>query len=171
METSKAPSGEAVAEAPQLPKLSLVEFRVYNRLADVMDQFVSTQHLPGQRHTNQQQHNGFRRTWKELYAASSTGKRPANISLRQFINTGLEFCHHLEMHHSIEESYLFPILAKKQPAFRKELELLTQHKQIHKGLDKFQEYLDACRSGERELRMEELKKLMDAFGGVLWEHL
>lgn len=57
------------------------------------------------------------------------------------------------------------------PAFRKELELLTQHKQIHIGLDQFQAYLEACVNGERELRMSELKALMDRFGSVLWNHL
>jgi len=84
---------------------------------------------------------------------------------------GLDFCHHLHVHHTIEEQHIFPVLAKKMPAFRKELELLTQHKQIHKGLDVFQAYLEACRNGEKELRLDEMKKIMDGFGKVLWEHL
>ncbi len=57
------------------------------------------------------------------------------------------------------------------PAFRKELELLTQHKEIHKGMDKMEAYLDDCKAGKRDLRMEELKEIMDSFGTVLWEHL
>jgi len=84
---------------------------------------------------------------------------------------GLEFCMHLETHHSIEERHIFPVLARKMPAFRKELELLTQHKQIHAGLEKLQEYLEQCKSGERELRLEQVKGNMDLFGKVLWEHL
>lgn len=75
------------------------------------------------------------------------------------------------MHHTIEEMHIFPVLAKKMPAFRKELELLTQHKQIHTGLDQFQAYLQDCTAGERELRLAELKSLMDKFGTVLWTHL
>jgi hemerythrin-like domain-containing protein len=75
------------------------------------------------------------------------------------------------MHHGIEEQHIFPILARKMPAFQKELELLTQHKEIHKGLDKLEEYLSQCSQGERELRMVELKKIMDGFGEVLWQHL
>lgn len=93
------------------------------------------------------------------------------MSIKQYLVAGQQFCHHLHVHHTIEEQHIFPVLAKKMPAFRKELELLTQHKQIHNGLEVFQAYLEACSSGERELRMEELKKLMDAFGGVLWAHL
>ena len=57
------------------------------------------------------------------------------------------------------------------PAFKKELQLLTQHKEIHKGLDKLEEYLGQCRSGEKELRLDEMKTVMDTFGTVLWQHL
>ena len=75
------------------------------------------------------------------------------------------------MHHGIEEQHIFPFLARKMPAFQEELHLLTQHKQIHQGLDLFEDYLKSCKKGERELRMEEMKGLMDTFGGVLWQHL
>jgi hemerythrin-like domain-containing protein len=93
------------------------------------------------------------------------------MSIRQFIQTGLQFCQHLETHHSIEEYHVFPILARKMPAFKQELQLLTQHKQIHAGLEKFEAYLEGCRAGEKELRLGELKTLMDTFGTVLWQHL
>jgi len=71
----------------------------------------------------------------------------------------------------IEEHHIFPTLAKKMPAFSRELELLTQHKMIHAGLDRFEEYLGQCRSGERELRLEEMKGVLETFGAVLWQHL
>jgi hemerythrin-like domain-containing protein len=106
-----------------------------------------------------------------MYKACETSKRPSGMSLRQFLSTGLEFCHHLTMHHTIEERHIFPVLAKKMPAFKKELELLSQHKQIHVGLEKFEDYLNKCRSGEHELRLEEMKVVMDGFGKVLWQHL
>lgn len=75
------------------------------------------------------------------------------------------------MHHTIEEQYIFPYLAERMPAFQQELELLTQHKQIHAGLEKFESYLEDCSSGKRELRLAELKELMDSFGEVLFAHL
>ena len=112
------------------------------------------------------------------------------MSIRQFLNNGSEFAHHLTMHHTIgmfspltahsidhlltkfvEEQHIFPVLAQKMPAFRKELELLTQHKQIHNGLDKFEAYIDDCKAGKRDMRMDELKDIMDTFGTVLWAHL
>ena len=57
------------------------------------------------------------------------------------------------------------------PAFKKELELLTQHKEIHKGMDKLEAYVNECKAGKRELRMEEMKEILDSFGKVLWAHL
>lgn len=93
------------------------------------------------------------------------------MSIRGFLSLGLQFRSQLEMHHGIEEAHIFPVLAKKMPAFKKELELLTQHKQIHKGLDAFGKYLDECNSGERELRLSEMREIMDGFGEVLWQHL
>lgn len=84
---------------------------------------------------------------------------------------GLQFCSQLDFHHSIEEQHIFPVLAKKTPVFRKELDLLRQHKQIHAGLEKLETYLERCRSGEEDMRGEEVHKLMEAFGAVLWKHL
>ena len=57
------------------------------------------------------------------------------------------------------------------PAFKQELQLLTQHKEIHNGLDKLEAYVDECKAGTKDLRMDELKEIMDSFGEVLWAHL
>lgn len=70
-----------------LAPLSRVDRDTYARMAETMEMF----------------HNSFRQTWKILYAACSSGTRPANMSIRQFLNIGCEFCHHLHMHHSIGE--------------------------------------------------------------------
>lgn len=57
------------------------------------------------------------------------------------------------------------------PLFQKQDLLVTQHKEIHAGLEKLEKYLADCRTGERELRLDELKVVMDGFGKVLWQHL
>ncbi|KAF1838076.1 hypothetical protein BDW02DRAFT_594952 [Decorospora gaudefroyi] len=142
-------------EEKPLPKLTPSEFRQYNRMAEHMDYF----------------HSHFRATWKVLYGACEAGRRPHNMPIRQFISTGQQFCHHLTVHHTIEEQHIFPVLAKKMSAFQKELDLLTQHKQIHNGLDKLETYLEACANGERDLRLGEMKEILDSFGEVLWQHL
>ena len=160
--------------AEALPPLSREDRNTYARMGTTMEWY----------------HNNFRNTWKVLYGACSSGKRPANMSIKQFLNTGSEFAHHLTMHHTIgippflmfairfrllmifvEEQHVFPVLAQRMPAFREELELLTQHKQIHDGLVKFETYIDDCKAGKRDVRMEELKEVMDSFGTVLWAHL
>ena len=93
------------------------------------------------------------------------------MSIRAYPNTADQFCHHLTVHHTIEEQHIFPVLARKMPKFRRELHLLSQHKEIHKGIDKIEEYIAHCKSGEKELRMEEMKEIMDSFGDTLWQHL
>jgi len=138
-----------------LPKLTPSEFRQYNAMADHMNYF----------------HTHFRTTWNVLYDACQANKRPKNMSIKQFVSLGQQFGHHLTMHHTIEEQHIFPVLAKKMSAFKKELELLSQHKQIHLGLEKLEKYLDECSNGESELRMMELKGILDGFGTVLWQHL
>lgn len=149
-----AAATDASTEKP-LPKLTPAEFRKYNAMAEHMDYF----------------HNHFRQTWNMMYKACETNKRPAGMSIRAFLSTAEQFCTQLTFHHRIEEQSIFPVLARKMPAFREELELLTQHKGIHEGLEKLEEYIAECRSGEKELRMSEFKAIMDSFGKVLWTHL
>lgn len=57
------------------------------------------------------------------------------------------------------------------PEFRQKKTLLAQHKKIRRGLDELEQYLEKCRSGEEDLELTEMKRLMDAFGEVLWTHL
>jgi hemerythrin-like domain-containing protein len=93
------------------------------------------------------------------------------MTLKQFMQVGLGLCDHLEAHHNIEEQYFFPLLAERMPVFRRNQELVRQHKVIHGGLDKLREYLSQCGNREREFRLEELKEIMDTFKDVLWTHL
>ena len=76
--------------AEALPALSSEDRDTYARMGTTMEWF----------------HNNFRNTWKLLYEACSSGKRPTNMSIRQFLNTGSEFAHHLTMHHTIGTPFL-----------------------------------------------------------------
>lgn len=161
-ETTK-PAAEEPRPEPEpakLPPLSPAEFRQYNRLADGMEQF----------------HAHFRHTWTVLWTAATTGKRPQGLSLRSLIAQGLQFVRGLEVHHGIEEQHIFPILARRMPEFKQgkgngAAELLRQHREIHKGMDLLQGYLQDCQSGERDLDMATLKSKMESWGDVLWKHL
>jgi hemerythrin-like domain-containing protein len=152
IEESAAPQQE------KLPKLSSKDFQIYNSMAEHMEYY----------------HNHFRQTWNMLYGACTNNKRPSSLSLKQFINSGLQFCSHLTTHHGIEEQYIFPLLATKMPEFKagaNAAELLRQHQAIHRGLDGLEEYLKKCKSGEIELDLKILKSKMDTWGEVLWKHL
>jgi hypothetical protein len=138
-----------------LPKLSASEFRTYNRLADMMDAY----------------HNHFRHTWNTLYRSCSNNARPSGVSIRQFLATALQLCRSLTMHHTIEETYVFPELATRMPIFEPNEHLIKQHELIHEGIERLEEFVKACLYGDRELRMEEMKGIMDGFGTVLWDHL
>jgi hypothetical protein len=48
------------------------------------------------------------------------------------------------------------------PEFRNDL--VGQHREIHLGLDKMDQYVQMCRTGEKELQLTHLKVLMDSFG-------
>ncbi|KAI5806824.1 hypothetical protein DFH27DRAFT_590594 [Peziza echinospora] len=156
--TNVASKSDPEASSPAvLPKLSAAEFRQYNSMAEHMEHF----------------HNHFRLTWNEIYDTAAgtptTNRKP--LSARQLIETGLRFLAQLTLHHSVEETYIFPRLAERMPAFQDNDELKTHHKRIHEGMEALEAYLKACKSGERDLRMGEIKGLMDSWREVLWTHL
>lgn len=156
LKDARAPKDNLVEEEEKkLPKLSASEFRQYNHMAEHMNYY----------------HNHFRHNWKTLYTACEANKRPSGLSIRQFVNMGLQFCSSLTMHHNIEEAHIFPVLARKMPAFQSEMEMKTAHKAIHAGLVRLEAWLEEVRGGERELNLKELKAIMDTFGTVLWQHL
>ncbi|KAH7142939.1 hypothetical protein B0J13DRAFT_476335, partial [Dactylonectria estremocensis] len=127
----------------------------FNRLANRMNSF----------------HEAFRRSWSTMYTACSSGTRPAGMSIRRFISIGLEFCENLENHHNIEENWFFPLLAERMPEFRRERELVAQHREIHAGLEALQSYLRSCLAAEVDFSLGKVKEILDSFGVVLWQHL
>ncbi|KAI2609198.1 hypothetical protein GGR54DRAFT_618819 [Hypoxylon sp. NC1633] len=151
--TAKEQGGEKQqkAEEPKLPPLKGADFRAYNRLAEHMDLF----------------HEHFRSAWNTLWAAACAGNSAARGKRgggRSVISEGLAFVSQLEVHHSIEETYVFPVLARRMPEFRADgkggknaAELLRQHREIHHGMEGFQKYLRACRDGEQDLDIDKLK--------------
>ncbi|KAI5860587.1 hypothetical protein GGS23DRAFT_580742 [Durotheca rogersii] len=160
---SKQP-GQKGEESETLKPLTPAEFRGFNRLAEHMDMF----------------HEHFRTTWNTLWAAACAGDGVTagrSPRARALIDEGLSFVTNLEMHHSIEEKHLFPVLARRMPDFQDAEdgggagELLRQHREIDEGMERFQQYLRACRDGEQELDMTTLKAHMETWGTVLWTHL
>ncbi|KIW13709.1 hypothetical protein PV08_08900 [Exophiala spinifera] len=143
---------ESTSEDPVLPPLSAADFRLFNRLAEEMEFY----------------HSMLRSTWDQVYAGTAPGSR---LKPSQLISLGLRFCQHLEVHHDIEEAHWFPVLGRKMAGFQARGFAKEQHKEMHKGLERLVPYLTGCRSGDRELRREEVREIMDSFAQVLWSHL
>jgi len=133
--------------------VSAAQTLIFNRLADQMDYY----------------HSILRNTWNELNAA--TALTAPSYSPAQLIRLGLHFCDHLKGHHDIEEKYWFPVLGKKMEGFQPGHFAREQHKEIHVGLDVLAGYLKDCKSGTTDLDRAEVRRIMDSFGGVLWNHL
>src|SRR5690554_4400865 len=103
-----------------------------------------------------------------MHTACTTNTRPRNMSIKQFLTTGLQFCQHLTTHHSIEEHHVFPVLARRMPEFQAgggkkgggAAELLRQHKEIHEGMEGFEKYLRECERGEKDFELRVLKEKM-----------
>ncbi len=117
------------------------------------------------------------------------------MTLKQFIEEGLHLVSYLTAHHNIEETYLYPILARKMPEFccattgkghghgkgkgggssskakDGDSELIRQHRAIHEGMDVFEAYLRGCKNRETELELSVLREKMDSWGEVLLKHL
>ncbi|EEH07733.1 conserved hypothetical protein [Histoplasma capsulatum var. duboisii H88] len=157
-EVQNTPVAQPAASADPLPELSAEDFEVFNFFAEKMDFH----------------HNEFRVSWTKLYDACVANELPKDMSLEQFIQLGTEFCNNLEIHHSLEEAWVFPILGQRMPAFKdehKKVELLVQHTHIHTGLTNLLEYLSACKEGKKEFALEDLKAVMDGFREILWVHM
>ncbi|KZL72710.1 hypothetical protein CT0861_06542 [Colletotrichum tofieldiae] len=132
------------------------EFETYNRLAVMMEKF----------------HGYFRQAWKRLDRACTSPDGSSRITDDQIIRQGLFLSYRLKNHHEIEESSLFPLLARKMPQFRgDDVLLVEQHRQIHHGLEEFQRYLESCRMRKNQLDLQVLKSIMDSWGDVLLLHL
>ncbi|KAK1779310.1 hypothetical protein QBC45DRAFT_411789 [Copromyces sp. CBS 386.78] len=80
-------------------------------------------------------HNHFRSMWSTLYTAcirdgSSSSQGTEALTERQLIEEGLRLTRYLEAHHSIEETYIFPLLAKKMPQFRAAVNAHNYHEHL-----------------------------------------
>lgn len=93
------------------------------------------------------------------------------MSLGQLLSLDLKFCRQLESHHRNKEHFVFRMLARKMPAFRDSERMLAQHEMLHEGLKRLEGYLLGVRPGERELRLAEVKSIIDWVGEGLWGHL
>ncbi|KAJ4367024.1 hypothetical protein N0V83_007554 [Neocucurbitaria cava] len=136
-------------------------------------------------------HSGFRAEWDRIYATGNDGIR--SMTPEAFMTMILEWCQSLDKHHNLEEQHVFPKLAVKMPAFRRDESdesrvadvvhanerlvsspgyVHEQHRQIHAGLDVLHNCVKTWLAREQnEVDWEDTRKLMDSFGAILWKHM
>lgn len=132
-------------------------------------------------------HEHFRHTLSQittlletLSPTSPSKNKPNNLANLLYLSTGL--CQHLEGHHTIEERFIFPTLAKKLPQFGHSSQHIKEHEKMHKALDNLEKYIGQVsrnlRSGkvkngelEEVFDYEKMKKLVEGLREVLLPHL
>ena len=132
-------------------------------------------------------HENFRHTISQISALLTTlsPSSPSKTKLNNLANLlylSAALCHHLETHHTIEERYIFPILAKKLPQFGHSSQHTNEHQQMHKAIHNLERYVEEVsknlragkvKAGELDEVYDHAKmvKLVDELKVVLLPHL
>lgn len=108
----------------------------------------------------------FNRSYTHAYDYAEHGQ-----SLKAFLRESYNLVTHLGNHHRIEESYIFPLLARKHPAFRNDAEHKASHKAIHDGLEQYGNFLRDAMADESKYSPDMLREILDSFREPLMRHL
>ncbi|KAL5523476.1 hypothetical protein ACEPAG_7649 [Sanghuangporus baumii] len=149
------------------------EERRWNKLAVTMETF----------------HNYFKREFSQLYEVydnarqglikiySQKGKLAdgsfANkgMSLQMYLRAAENLKKHLEGHHTIEERFIFPELAKKMPSFAEDEQHRKSHEGIHDGLVRLSTLIREFREEPSTYSPQRMRECFDSFKDVLMRHL
>lgn len=115
-------------------------------------------------------HASHKRTFTNSYTHADDYEEHG-YSLKSFLRESYNLVVHLGNHHGIEEAYIFPMLARKHPAFRDGAEHKADHASIHDGLDKYQEFLRASMMNAEKYSAKEMREILDSFREPLMRHL
>lgn len=85
-------------------------------------------------------HNHFRMEHAQIVKGIPQSQSNPKSSLLRLMQQALQLCGHLEMHHTIEEAHIFPLLAKKIPSFALDSNHIKEHSLMHAQLESLQEY-------------------------------
>ncbi|CAO1612952.1 unnamed protein product [Sympodiomycopsis kandeliae] len=86
-------------------------------------------------------HENFRRSYASIQQVLPLSQSLSKRDLEVLLARGDQLCHHLEMHHHIEETYIFPLLAEKMPSFAMGESHRGEHQVMHDKLEEFQSYI------------------------------
>ncbi|KEP54559.1 hemerythrin HHE cation-binding domain protein [Rhizoctonia solani 123E] len=103
--------------------------------------------------------------------AFSDGSFAKIMPLPAYLRMIMEFHDHLDMHHNIEETYVFPVLAQKMPNFANNERHKNSHKVIHAGLDKLKNLVTGWKEVPTTFSPATLRSCLDEFKPPLFKHL
>jgi len=129
--------------------------RKWNRLAEHMSMF----------------HDRFKLDFNNIYELADGSYTKRGMSTKMFLAEAQQLRRHLTMHHTIEETYIFPILAAKMPAFQNDERHVQSHHGIHEGLDKLGALLTKWNLEPSTYSPDEMRACLDGWREVLFRHL
>ncbi|CUA66668.1 hypothetical protein RSOLAG22IIIB_00109 [Rhizoctonia solani] len=130
------------------------ENRRWNRLADRMAYF----------------HEALAAKFDSIYAFSD-GSFAKIMPLPAYLRMIMDFHDHLDTHHNIEETYVFPVLAQKMSSFASNERHKNSHKVIHAGLDKLRDLVTGWKEEPTTFSPATLRSCLDEFKTPLFKHL
>jgi hemerythrin-like domain-containing protein len=112
-------------------------------------------------------HSLLRRKWADISKGLSSG----NPNAKQLIPAILDFCHHLDLHHRIEERSWFPLLAKRLPQFKRTGAHVAEHAVMHTALSELQGYAAAVEAKDEAFSKTRAQALAKTLEDALFPHL
>jgi len=120
-------------------------------------------------------HDYFKEEFNTLYELADGSFNRQGLSLLRYLDTAKALNHHLTMHHTIEERYLFPILGKSMPQFATrndgDATHISSHQAIHKGLVQLDKLVEKWKNAPSSYSPTEMRACLDSFRDILFEHL
>ncbi|TRM69861.1 hypothetical protein BD626DRAFT_390831 [Schizophyllum amplum] len=109
----------------------------------------------------------------EIYDLADGSFSKMGWSLNLYLRSASQFIDHLNMHHTIEERFWFPYLAKRMPQFshKDRGEHVVSHEGIHHGLDELDALVKKYKKNNSSYSPAEMRACLDGFREVLFKHL
>lgn len=85
-------------------------------------------------------HDKFRSQYDTLRQGIPESQSAPKLHLTTLLKQSLELCRRLDAHHSIEESHIFPELAKWIPSFTRGSSHYAEHARMHQAIDRLEKY-------------------------------
>ncbi|CDR99807.1 uncharacterized protein SPSC_02954 [Sporisorium scitamineum] len=113
-------------------------------------------------------HEHFRHSVSQISALLTTlaPSSPTKNKINKLANVlylSASLCRSLDTHHTIEERFIFPTLAKKLPQFAHSSQHTREHAQMHHALEGLEKYVEEVGRNLRAGKLKNGEQLEDVF--------